>query len=96
MPTYPTFLSLMWLFHNLIRYSPILIRYSPIPFSLCLSLSLSLSPTFFHSISTPKPLSLFAIPYPHSLHLHSVTTSLNQYHFLKPSTTSNLIQVCAN
>ena len=78
MPSYPTFLSLMWLFHNLIHYS------------LSLSLSLSLSQ------STPKPLSLFTIRYPHSLHLHSVTTSLNQYYFLKPSTTSNLIQVRAN
>ena len=74
MPSYPTFLSLMWLFHNLIRYS---------------SLSLSLH-------QHPQALSLFAIRYPHSLHLHSVTTSLNQYYFLKPSTTSNLIQVHAN
>ena len=76
MPSYPTFLSLMWLFHNLIRYS-----------SLSLSLSLH---------QHPQALSLFAIHYPHSLHLHSVTTSLNQYYFLKPSTTSNLIQVRAN
>ena len=54
MPSYPTFLSLMWLFHNLIRYS-----------SLSLSLSLHQHPQALSLFAIRYPHSFTSIVSPH-------------------------------